>query len=44
MGPNGALDRKVDLDDTLPDDPSLRAIADEAATEIEGLRVRLFGP
>jgi len=44
MGSNGGLDRKIDLDDTLPDDPSLRAIADEAAAEIEGLRVRLFGP
>lgn len=44
MGSSGALDRKIDLDDTLPDEPSLRAIADEAAAEIEGLRVRLFGP
>ena len=44
VGASEVLDRKIDMDDALPDDPDLRALADKATTEIEALKTRLFGP
>ena len=44
VGPSGVVDRKIDLDDRVPDHPTLRALADDADAEIKALRERLFGP
>ncbi|MEC9389128.1 MAG: hypothetical protein VX944_03570 [Myxococcota bacterium] len=44
VGPSGVVDRKIDLDDRVPDHQTLRAIADEADAEVKALRDRLFGP
>lgn len=44
VGPSGVVDRKIDLDDTIPSDPAVQAVADDAESAVEALRTRLFGP
>lgn len=41
---SSTLDRKIDMDDRVPDDPEQKAFADQSAAEIKALRKRLFGP
>ena len=39
-----ALDRKIDMDDLLPDHPEQKQLSDTARAELEVLKTRLFGP
>jgi 2',3'-cyclic-nucleotide 2'-phosphodiesterase (5'-nucleotidase family) len=39
-----ALDRKIDMDDLLPDHPEQKQLSDTARAELEMLKDRLFGP
>lgn len=39
----GALDRKIDLDSQLPDDPTLLALQQQARAEIDALQRQVFG-
>lgn len=40
----GALDRKIDLDDAVPDDRELRQLQAKARTEIDTVQKQLYGP
>jgi 2',3'-cyclic-nucleotide 2'-phosphodiesterase (5'-nucleotidase family) len=44
VGDAEVVDRKIDMDDALPDHPEMRVLADQAKSEIEALKVRMFGP
>jgi hypothetical protein len=39
-----AMDRKIDMDDLLPDHPVQKQLSDTARAELEVLKDRLFGP
>jgi len=39
-----AMDRKIDMDDLLPDHPEQKQLSDTARAELDVLKTRLFGP
>lgn len=41
---SSTVDRKIDMDDRIPDDPRQKALADQSDAEIKALRKRLFSP